>query len=191
MKRSEMKCYNCPVEVGNILTNKYVVAFLWGYIVTGVLGDIITGMIMRRVWDKTTESYEEVLDTKKNKKATDEGVPFWLNGKNRKPFNWAPRLVGIIERFLYTTAVIFNQFGLIGIWLVFKAIGDWSDFSSMNKKNKDGKDDIEEGTTRIRANNFLIGTGITLIFGILGGIVFRCAIDQNFLVEIINKSYLK
>lgn len=175
------------MEIETILTNKYIVAFLWGYVVTGFLGDIFTGMIMRRVWDKTTESYRNVFRIKNHKEATSNNIPFWLHSKHRRPYNWAPRIIGVLERLFYTTAIIFNQFALIGVWLVFKAIGDWSDFSSTNRKGD--KNDIEEGTTRIRANNFLIGTGITLIFGIVGGVLFRYTLDQNFLVNLIQTSY--
>lgn len=168
------------IDFNRFLYSQYVIAFIIGYVLLGIIADFLTNLIVRTVWQKTTTSWREVHGIKKP-------IPLWLDSEKRKHFSWAPRMIGVLERFLYTTAIIFNQFALIGIWLVFKAIGDWSDFSST--KNKEDDRGIKEGTTRIRANNFLIGTGITLIFGILGGVLFRYTLDQNFLVNLIKTSY--
>jgi len=186
-----LSCLNRLTNIDSLLYNRYVLAFIFGYIVNGILADLITRELAKKVWERTKNSYLAILRIN-NKKATEKDIPFWLHNKNREPFNWAPRTIGVIERILYTTAIIFNQYLLIGVWLAFKAIGEWSDFSfSKNKrdlKRTEDKNDVEEGTTRIRANNFLIGTGITLIFGILGGLIFKQIVDNNFIYDFIDKS---
>lgn len=74
---------------------------------------------------------------------------------------------------------------LIGLWLAFKIIGEWHD-APINK-DKEKKD--EDKVNRVRANNFLIGNAVSLIFGILGGVFFRLILNHNFLQNLIQKSY--
>lgn len=156
--------------------DQYTVAFVFGYLTWGFISDVVVSKIVLSVWEKTTESY----------KKTGKPVPFWLDNEKREPFNWAPRLIGVLERIFYTSAVVFGQFTLIILWIAFKVIGEWSDISSSKYRNKSEE---EGGTTRIRANNFLIGNAFSLLFGIAGGIIFRLTLNQNFLAELIQKSY--
>ena len=165
------------------LEDPYVMAFFWGYIAFGLVSYILTDIIMACVWEKTTCSYKEMYKS---------SPPPELDNEKRKPFNWAPRLIGILERIFYTSAVAFGQFVLIGVWIAFKIIGEWGDLSFINNKHtvkKSKPDESMGGTTRIRANNFLIGSAFSLLFGILGGVLFRLTLSNNFLVELIQKSY--
>ncbi len=162
------------VSIDKVILNRYFIAFTLGYIIFGIISDILSNAFASHVWNKTTNSYLV---------ARGYDVPFWLNSEKRKPFNWAPRYISIIERILYTSAIVFGQLSLIGVWIVFKAIGQWTDFSSKKNSIED------EGTTRIRANNYLIGSGFSLILGILGGIIFRLILDNNFLSSLIEMSY--
>lgn len=160
----------------SFLRDQYIIAFLWGYLVWGFISSYIVSKVMACVWDKTTDGYKKI-----GKK-----VPFYLDNKNREPFKWAPRMIGIIERFFYTSAVVLNQFVLIGIWIAFKIIGEWGDIAYY--KNTSDDDEIRDGITRIRANNYLIGNALSLLFGILGGVWFHIALNQNFLIELIQKN---
>lgn len=139
----------------------------------GIASHFIVKKIMLRVWGKTTASYKEMYPKRK--------VPPELDSKKRLSFKWAPATIGILERIFYTTAIVFNQNLLIGVWVAFKIIGEWSDFSSKRNPN--------EGITRIRANNFLIGSALSLIFGIIGGVLFWLVINQNFIADRIQYSY--
>lgn len=161
----------------NFLRNQYFVAFVYGYLLVGFVADLIISKIMIYVQEKAANSYKEMYGA---------DPPIGLDSEKRKSFSWGPRIIGVIERIFYTSAIVFNQFTLIGVWLVFKAIGEWSDFPSRNRENREK---VKEGTTRIRANNFLIGNAVSLLSGILGGVIFRLTLDFNFLANLIQKSY--
>jgi len=162
----------------SFLRDQYIYAFLVGYITWGIISHFAVKKIMSRVWERTTLSYKKMYPRNK--------VPPELDSEKRKPFNWAPSTIGVFERILYTSAIIFNQVLLIGIWAAFKIIGEWSDISSSSKKSSKNADG---GVSRIRANNFLIGNALSLIFGILGGVIFWLVVNPNFIVERLQNSY--
>lgn len=161
----------------SFLTNQYFIAFIYGYVLSGFIADLLVNRFMLYVQKRTSQSYKDMYGV---------SPPPGLDLKKRVFFSWAPRTIGILERIFYTSAIIFNQFALIGIWLVFKAIGEWSDIPS---KYENDQSEARKSSTRIRANNFLIGTALSLLLGILGGIWFRLTLDPNFLAELIQKSY--
>jgi len=168
--------------------NNYTIAFIWGYVIWGLISDIVVNKVMENIREKTKTSKQEQRKLSRNIKELSPE----LDSAIRKPFKWAPRQIGRLERILYTTAIIFNQFALIGVWFVFKAIGEWKDnYPSRDYFEKAfSKKEIETGTTRIRANNFLIGSAWSLIFGIIGGFIFRYILDPNFIINLINNSYM-
>src|SRR3989344_1577755 len=47
----------------------------------------------------------------------------------------------------------------------------------------------EAGPTRIRANNFVIGNGISLITGVIGGIVFWLFYNSTVIIRSIENAY--
>ena len=63
-------------------------------------------------------------------------------------------LIGITERFLYVYAVMFNQFSLLGGWLVMKAFFSWM--------KKDSLCDYHA---------YIFGTALSLLLGLLCGAV--------------------
>lgn len=140
-----------------------------GYAVWGIISDLVTREVILAVWEKSRESY------KKAKIKRD-----FVKSKFRDHFAWAPRIVGTIERILYTSAIVFNQYTLIGIWIALKIIGEWGD------KRSDGRSSSSD-IGRVRVNNYLIGSGISLIFGIVGGIIFKTTIDHRFLLNLLSK----
>jgi O-antigen/teichoic acid export membrane protein len=150
----------------DIILHSYISAIFFGYIVFGFIADYLAVKIQSKIWRKTESSC----------KKSGRGSLKFMQPSYREPFSWAPRTVGIIERIIYTSAIVSNQFALIGIWVALKIIGEWSDGSSNKEK---------DGISRVRANNFLIGTGASLIFGILGGIIFRLLINPSYLLNLI------
>ena len=70
-------------------------------------------------------------------------------------------IVGLLERFLYTTTWLMGKeaSAFIGIWLVLKTAGQW------------GRWGEEEG--RAIYNVFLVGSALSLIFGVLGALLIK------------------
>jgi hypothetical protein len=71
-------------------------------------------------------------------------------------FSW---LVGIVERTLYTTALAVGAWQFIGVWLAIKVAARWRD------------PDAQKGLPT--DNAWLIGTGISLLFGFIGALIIR------------------
>ena len=61
--------------------------------------------------------------------------------------------MGIVERSLYTTAILLNQPGFIAIWLALKVASQWTRWQ-----------DKERGTYNV----FLIGNGLSLMIAFTG-----------------------
>ncbi len=81
---------------------------------------------------------------------------------------WATIILGCIERFIYTTSIVFGVKEFIPAWLVIKVASRWSRWdgskdSSISKGNK------EEFRGRGIYQLYLVGTGLSLIYGALGG----------------------
>ena len=79
-----------------------------------------------------------------------------------RPFAHHPKLVGVVERFLFLTALLVNQAEFIGVWLALKVAGQW-------KRWGEG---IEDAGLQIpgRAffNIFLLGSGLSVVFAATG-----------------------
>lgn len=72
--------------------------------------------------------------------------------KNR----WLAGIVGWIERALFIIAILNCAYGFIGIWLILKAAAQWRRYSDTQSKGK------------IASNIFIIGSGLSVIFAIVG-----------------------
>lgn len=75
---------------------------------------------------------------------------------NQRESSWLPGIVGWIERVLFIIAIQNSAYGFIGIWLALKVAAQW-------KKWKD-----KEQNGRIAYNIFIIGSGLSVIFAIVG-----------------------
>ena len=69
---------------------------------------------------------------------------------------WTSQLVGVIERFIYTSAILFVRSELIAVWMGIKAISQW--------KRWEDRSHVARATFAL----FLVGTGLSLAYGILG-----------------------
>lgn len=76
---------------------------------------------------------------------------------NQRENLWYAAWTGIIERFIYTSAVLIDQFGIINGWLILKAVGDWS--SSPRQKHRSWP----------AFTAYLTGNALSIIFGVVGG----------------------
>ena len=67
---------------------------------------------------------------------------------------WHPVIVGFLERFLYTSSWLLAKPEFIGVWLILKVAVKW-----------------KAAEKRCVYNIFLIGTAISLIFGVGGALL--------------------
>jgi len=79
-----------------------------------------------------------------------------IGEQEQREFLWLAAGVGIVERVIYTTSVVLGQYELMAIWLVLKAAVEWK---SEEKRNLSS------------FYVYLIGNGMSIIFGYLGGVV--------------------
>lgn len=72
-----------------LIANNYLFAVFIGYVVWGIVSDWLSEKIIKAVWKKTEESYSNA------------GDPIPPNNKStyRNHFAWAPKIIGILERF--------------------------------------------------------------------------------------------
>jgi hypothetical protein len=115
------------------------ISFLLGYIFSVVVGYWFTKEYNSRVWE-----FLPLLKSDKTKKKDDD---LQL---------WASQQVGMVERFLYTSSILFAGSGLIAVWVGIKALSQW--------KRWEGKTHAE----RVTFNLYLVGSGLSLLYGILG-----------------------
>jgi hypothetical protein len=109
------------------------------YIAIGYAYSIFAGVIFVRCFSRL--AYEKIGE---------------YNPKDSlKSFRWTANLVGILERIIYTSSIIFGVQSFIPIWLGVKIISQWK------------KGEIENG--RAMFNIYLIGTGLSLAYGSAGG----------------------
>lgn len=148
----------------NVVTSYWFMPFLYAYVLWGLLSHMIINKLVFNAWER----------------AFPNALGKW------KEFSWLPQRVGIIERLLYTSAIIFDQFAFIALIIGIKAVGDLGD--NFYKKADENKTYIPQ---RRRANLFLLGSLLSLIFGILGGIIFRWIIDPHYMTNIFNSFLIK
>lgn len=111
-----------------------------------------------------------------------------------------PAQVGIVERSLYTAAVIAKQEQFIAVWLGLKAISSWSLWNRFkdgpNASNGDpkgnstvtgtGEGNTNEGTAKKEVsgrsvfNIYLISNGLSVAYGVVGGWIIEFLRDQQW-----------
>lgn len=84
-------------------------------------------------------------------------------------YRWTASIVGVTERLLYTSAILLDKLEFIGIWFLLKVASQWRRWGEKDTKSKNNDD--EKGVYRERANfnSYLINTGLSLAYGVLGG----------------------
>lgn len=101
-----------------------------------------------------------------------------------------PRMVGLIERFLYTASWQTGYPGFIGVWLVLKAAGGWKYWTEDrpiddNEDQPIGDENKKKIPGRSNYNIFLIGTGVSVAYGILGALIIEWSKEGLFLQAIL------
>jgi hypothetical protein len=97
--------------------------------------------------------------------------------KNEKdmPYRWTSSLVGIIERIIYTSSLVFGAKEFIAVWLAIKIAVQW-------KRWEDTKD---LGKARASFHIFLIGTGLSLMYGVVGGFLIEWLRNTDYIRSIV------
>jgi hypothetical protein len=120
-----------------------LVGLLVGYVVSIFVGDLV----IRPIRNKMYEGFEE----------TDE------------LHRWRVQVIGWLERFLYTTSILIGSPEFIAVWLALKVAGQW------DRWRLDIGSKAAIGTVRARATYsvYLVGNGLSILFGGAGAILFR------------------
>jgi hypothetical protein len=71
-----------------------------------------------------------------------------------RPAFYLPQLIGLLERALYVASLQLGEPEFIGVWLALKVAGQWKRW--------------EEADGRIFYNIFLIGSGLSIAYAIVG-----------------------
>ena len=86
--------------------------------------------------------------------------------EGKEYYRWTASLVGATERILYTSAILFNRPEFIAIWLVFKTASQWRRWGDKEKTNQT---EIAPYQERANFNSYLINSGLSIAYGVLGG----------------------
>jgi hypothetical protein len=86
--------------------------------------------------------------------------------------------IGFIERTLYVGSILAGKPEFIGIWLVLKVAGRfWKDEKVL-------KDDGTEVPSRAIFQVFLIGSGLSIIYAVIGAKCIQWCLSENFLFAV-------
>lgn len=77
------------------------------------------------------------------------------------PYRWTSSLAGIVERVIYTSSILFSAKEFIAVWLAFKIAAQW--------KRWEDKEDLNK--VRAIFHVFITGTGLSLMYGVVGGLI--------------------
>jgi hypothetical protein len=89
--------------------------------------------------------------------------------KEGEYYRWTASIVGVTERMLYTSAILFNKLEFIGIWFLLKVVSQWRRWGEKDLKSKTNDDEKSVYRERANFNSYLINTGLSLAYGVLGG----------------------
>ena len=125
--------------LSNTLARNLIIGYLFSLFVGGIVIPRILTYLRNR---------SEVLNKNKEKnfRKPDEYLVVWLGG---------------LERFFYTTCIVFNQPSGIAAWLAIKFVTRWT-----NEREKEGWETIS------KSNIYLIGNLLTVLFGVAGGLLY-------------------
>ena len=136
-----------------------VLFFLLGYVYAIVLGHWVIQRVSNTIWDSNP-----------------------LSKKIRLTGN-TPQFVGFLERGLYVASFQVQRPEFIAAWLVLKAAGNWKGWEGSINSQKD----IENYTGaqsigRYIYNAFLIGTGLSLAYGVVGWLMIKYLQDHKIVL---------
>ena len=96
-----------------------------------------------------------------------------------RPYAWHPIAVGCLDSVLYTSAWLANKPEFIGVWLAIKVAGKW------DRWTKDGDVNGKKIHGRTFFNIFLIGSGLTVLYSVIGAKIIGWLTSQMYSMAII------
>ena len=139
-----------------------VLAFVAGYGVSIGLGSLFTSWIVEKLREeydyKREEKGEDQESKPKDKKKESKG--------KERPWKTKrlPQFTGILDRTLYTTALLMGFKEFIPVWLLVKVARGWQ----VPRRVKKGPVPLRDVA---RYNIFFIGNGLCVIFGVAGALI--------------------
>jgi hypothetical protein len=91
-----------------------------------------------------------------------------------KSTGWRSSFTGLVERGLYTGAMLAGHLEFVGVWLVLKSVSHWERFKSDSMSDER----IVEATAKF--NGFFICTGLSIAYGLTGGYVTKLLIGFQY-----------
>lgn len=102
------------------------------------------------------------------------------HGPQREAYHILPRITGVLDRFLYTSALIIGIPGaelFIPMWLAVKVARGWRVPSQPEKQTRSKNTEKDEKCVSKydvgRYNLFLIGNALCVVFGAGGGLIIK------------------
>lgn len=90
------------------------------------------------------------------------------------PYRWTSSMAGMVDRIIYTSSLLFSAKEFIAVWLAFKIAVQW--------KRWEDKNDL--GKARASFHIFLIGTGLSLMYGVVGGLLVKWLNNAEYMPAI-------
>lgn len=111
-------------------------------------------------------------------------------GRESNQFGYHPKIIGIIERIFYMFSWLAIKPEFIGFWLALKVAGQWK------RWEKDSETGLSETGLKKKIpgravfNVFLIGNGLSILFGIMGALIVQWLSEGQIWVAIVVPSTL-
>jgi hypothetical protein len=99
---------------------------------------------------------------------------------NRIYFRSGSYLVGILERLIYTSSIVFGVKEFIAVWLAVKIASQWKAYEGSES------DRASQHKARALFNVYLLGTGLSLLYGALGAQIITWLDKQEYILPLIS-----
>lgn len=110
-----------------------------------------------------------------------------IEDKNTRPkdsFRWTTAMVGVFERLIYTSSIVLDAKEAIAVWLAFKIAYQW------RKWEGEKTDSASLAKGRAFYNLYLLGTGFSLAYGVLGGLLITWLKNKDFDLALVSIALL-
>jgi len=99
----------------------------------------------------------------------------------RSTEKWRSKLVGMVERALYTSSWLSGAPGFLAIWLALKVAGQWerwkADWSSAQRRQEA---QAKTDTSRAMYAGYLLGNALSIAYGFIGGMIGQLALEHQW-----------